>query len=103
MSDAIKRSGELLLKGWAMLNQNCPVCYTALMASSDRSETMCPSCNLPVRTEAEMRKLGQTYSEAPGAESTDDYDDDVCIEYEYSVLYTFFYVLICIYDIIGSN
>lgn len=63
--EAIQRSGALLLQGWTMLNNNCPICYTALMANKDRSECVCPSCNMPVKTEAEMRKLGQTFTEKP--------------------------------------
>ena len=35
------------------------------MAKQDRSECVCPSCNMPVKTESEMKKLGQTFTEKP--------------------------------------
>ena len=49
--DAIKRSGEMLLGGWKMLNTSCPVCHTAIMSKAGRFH--CPGCDAPVMTEAE--------------------------------------------------
>jgi uncharacterized Zn finger protein (UPF0148 family) len=46
--------GQLLLKGWAMLQDVCPVCSTPLMRNPDnRSECFCVSCNATVVTQAE--------------------------------------------------
>ena len=48
-SQTIKRTGELLLSGWKMLNMACPICKTPLMSKGELMR--CPHCDLPVVTE----------------------------------------------------
>ena len=53
--DSIKRTGELLLSGWKLLNTMCPICNTALLSKKDNLR--CPMCDLPIVTEAnQVRK-----------------------------------------------
>lgn len=42
----IKKTGELLLNGWKMLQLICPLCSSPLMEKG--KECCCPSCNLPI-------------------------------------------------------
>lgn len=49
-NDSIKRTGELLLSGWKMLNKSCPICNTALLSKGENLR--CPTCDCAVVTEA---------------------------------------------------
>jgi hypothetical protein len=57
--DSIKRTGELLLSGWKLLNSACPVCNTALLSKGENLR--CPMCDLPVVTEANQVDSGTLY------------------------------------------
>jgi tRNA(Ile2) C34 agmatinyltransferase TiaS len=51
-NDSIKRTGELLLSGWKLLNSSCPMCNTALMSKGENLR--CPMCDLAVVKEADQ-------------------------------------------------
>lgn len=53
--NTIKRSGDMLLGGWKMLNMTCPICNTAIMSKAGRMH--CPGCDVPVMTQAEAELL----------------------------------------------
>lgn len=52
-SKAIKRTGELLLQGWKLLNILCPVCNSALLSKKD--DMFCAGCELTVMLESDSR------------------------------------------------
>lgn len=54
-NDSIKRTGELLLSGWKMLNKACPICNTALLSKGDNLR--CPTCDCAVVTEANQATM----------------------------------------------
>lgn len=47
----MKRTGDMLLSGWKLLNSSCPVCNSAIMSKAGRLH--CPGCDVPVMKEAE--------------------------------------------------
>jgi len=51
--DSTKQLGELMLKGWTLLADICPICSTPLM-SKNKGTRRCVSCDADVLTEAEM-------------------------------------------------
>ena len=55
-TDSIKRTSDFLLKGWRLLNTNCPICNTALLSHGDK--LFCPGCNLDVLVETKIDKEG---------------------------------------------
>ena len=48
----ISRTGSMLLSGWKMLSQHCPICMSPLLskgtAGTDNDAIRCPGCDLPV-------------------------------------------------------
>ena len=55
---AMKRSSELLVKGWKLLNSHCPICHSALMQYA--STTHCPGCNLDLVLERDVKGKGKS-------------------------------------------
>jgi len=78
----IKRTGELMLAGWKLLSQVCPICSSPLL--SNKSHQMrCPGCDMPVMLEAdvvssEMKvnngRGGNVLLGENGEEAEDEYD-----------------------------
>ena len=60
----MKRTGDMLLGGWKLLNMSCPVCNTALMSKAGRFH--CPGCDVPVMTEAEAAFMAQENAKKTG-------------------------------------
>lgn len=78
--DAIKRTGQLMLQGWRLLAQCCPICYTALLSSRE-GQMRCPFCDLPVVAE----QPGVTYEEVPqnsAIPEVDEVDDEELDNFE---------------------
>ncbi|KAJ1407857.1 hypothetical protein B484DRAFT_436389 [Ochromonadaceae sp. CCMP2298] len=55
-TEAIQRTGTLLLSGWRMLSTLCPVCNCALMQKG--SHMRCPGCDLAVVREGDQGQPG---------------------------------------------
>jgi uncharacterized Zn finger protein (UPF0148 family) len=53
--DGVKRTGEMLLQGWRMLSDSCPICYSPLMSKGNSMK--CPGCDLPVKKESDESLL----------------------------------------------
>jgi uncharacterized Zn finger protein (UPF0148 family) len=62
---AIKRSSDMMLNGWRMLANMCPICNSALM--SKNKVWRCPGCNMDVVFAADAAASGK-YTDAPPAE-----------------------------------
>lgn len=43
---AIKRTGDMMLSGWRLLADHCPICTSALMSKGENMR--CPGCDMPV-------------------------------------------------------
>lgn len=81
--ETIERTSKLLLSGWKMLALSCPICNTALMQSKV-GEKQCPSCNLPVVSEGEIRerKVEVASSNISNIEEVRESYDDLRAKYE---------------------
>ena len=44
--ETIKRTSDLLLSGWKMLSNHCPICSSPLLSKDNAMR--CPGCNVPV-------------------------------------------------------
>ena len=60
----IKKAGQLMLQGWIMLAEHCPVCYSVLFSNKAKTECVCPTCDLPVKKESELNKNQKEYYES---------------------------------------
>jgi len=62
-NESIKRTGDLLLSGWRLLNAGCPICNTALLSKGDLLR--CPSCDMAVVKESEHNKMATGVEKLP--------------------------------------
>lgn len=62
--ETISRTGKMMLEGWRLLAQVCPICNSPLMSKQDKLH--CPGCDMPVRYE----------SEAESQQNPDEYYED---------------------------
>ena len=57
----IKRTGEMMLGGWRLLADHCPICTFPLMSKKD--ELRCPNCDMAVMTEEDAAEGNFRYAE----------------------------------------
>jgi uncharacterized Zn finger protein (UPF0148 family) len=77
----LKRTGDMMLSGWTMLADHCPVCQFPLMGKAN--DMRCPGCDMPVMFDIEcvpsppLATLTPTRAETIlSADLDDDYYDD---------------------------
>jgi len=73
-NQTISRTGKLLLDGWKMLAQMCPMCNTALM--SKQGALHCPGCDLPVRYETSREDARFDDAAEEEEEEEEEHEDD---------------------------
>ena len=69
--ETMDKIGSMMLSGWKLLNDSCPLCHTALLSKS--SEMRCPQCDLPVK---------KVDNELEYYEEEDDIDNDFIESFE---------------------
>jgi uncharacterized Zn finger protein (UPF0148 family) len=57
--DGIKRTSDMMVSGWKMLSQHCPVCSSPLMSKG--ITLRCPGCDMPVVKESDMAATNNKY------------------------------------------
>lgn len=50
----IKKAGQLMLQGWIMLAEHCPICHSVLFSNKSKSECVCPTCDVSIKKECEL-------------------------------------------------
>lgn len=84
-NESIKRTGDLLLSGWRLLNAGCPICNTALLSKGEMLR--CPSCDMAVVKESEHQKIVTGVEKLPTppsiAEAKFEIEDDY---YQYAAI-----------------
>ncbi len=77
-NESIKRTGDMLLSGWKLLNSACPICNTALLSKNELLR--CPTCDLAVVKEADQQKYTNEQASVPNppkvAEAKFEIEDD---------------------------
>ena len=53
----------MLLEGWKMLSEGCPICATAIMSKDGNMR--CPKCDLPIVLESSLDATQQIFTENP--------------------------------------
>lgn len=66
----LKRAGDLLLQGWRMLPNTCPLCTTPLMFNNKSEECRCPGCDMPVMTESAAQSANIQYAASSASTSS---------------------------------
>ena len=56
----VLKMGNMLLEGWKMLSEGCPICATAIM--SKNGNLRCPKCDLPIVLERNLEKDQQYFT-----------------------------------------
>ena len=64
--ETIKRTSDLLLSGWKMLSNHCPICSSPLLSKDNTMR--CPGCNVPVVMENEAN-TNTNYSKSMQSQS----------------------------------
>lgn len=64
-NESIKRTGDMLLSGWKLLNSACPICNTALLSKGELLR--CPTCDLAVVKESDQQKYTNEQTSVPNA------------------------------------
>lgn len=64
----------MMLSGWKLLNEHCPICHTALLSKNQRRR--CPSCDLPVVLESDHRNENFSSSAPLALNSSVEFDND---------------------------
>jgi uncharacterized Zn finger protein (UPF0148 family) len=59
----ILKMGNMLLEGWKMLSEGCPICATAIM--SKNGNMRCPKCDLPIVLESSLDATQKVFTENP--------------------------------------
>lgn len=59
----ILKMGNMLLEGWTMLSEGCPICATAVM--SKNGNMRCPKCDLPIISESNLDVTQKVFTENP--------------------------------------
>eukprot|EP00598_Pedospumella_elongata_P015092 CAMPEP_0185013358 /NCGR_PEP_ID=MMETSP1098-20130426/98766_1 /TAXON_ID=89044 /ORGANISM="Spumella elongata, Strain CCAP 955/1" /LENGTH=445 /DNA_ID=CAMNT_0027542425 /DNA_START=41 /DNA_END=1374 /DNA_ORIENTATION=- len=77
-NESIKRTGDMLLSGWKLLNSACPICNTALLSKGELLR--CPTCDLAVVKESDQQKYTNEQTNVPNpskiAEAKFEIEDD---------------------------
>lgn len=59
----ILKMGNMLLEGWKMNSEGCPICATAIMSKNGKMR--CPKCDLPIVLESSLEATQQIFTENP--------------------------------------
>jgi uncharacterized Zn finger protein (UPF0148 family) len=75
--ETIKRTSDLMLSGWKMLADCCPICTSVLMLSRSGDELRCPGCDMPIKFEKAQPQQALGASNESQEEQDQEQEDEV--------------------------